>query len=138
MLAQENLPGLRDHHMGGDEALGELAQRADGGTVTGAGDYAQGASVTVTAVPKSGYAFVKWTENGQEVSRDASYTFSATGERNLVAVFERKTDETPARTPNLPQTGDDARLGLWLAGLAASLAMLAALTYARRRTIRRR
>lgn len=134
MLAQENLPGLRDHHMGGDEALGELAQRADGGTVTGAGNYAPGASVTVTAVPKSGYAFVKWTENGQEVSKDASYTFSATGERNLVAVFERKTDETP----NLPQTGDDARLGLWLAGLAASLAMLAALTYARRRTIRQR
>ena len=110
----------------------------DGGTVTGAGNYAPGASVTVTAVPKSGYAFVRWTENGQEVSKDASYTFSATGERNLVAVFERKTDETPAGTPNLPQTGDNARLGLWLAGLAASLAMLAALTYARRRTIRRR
>lgn len=108
----------------------------DGGTVTGAGDYAQGASATVTAVPKSGYAFVKWTENGQEVSRDASYTFSVTGERNLVAVFERKADETPAEAPNLPQTGDGASLGLWLAGLAASLVMLAALTCARKRTIK--
>ena len=64
------------------------ASPSEGGTVTGGGYYEQNASVTVTATANSGYSFVKWTENGNQVSTSASYTFNATAYRTLVAVFE--------------------------------------------------
>ena len=59
-----------------------------GGTVSGGGSYAEGASVTVTATPNSGYNFVNWTENGTEISTDVTYTFNmGTINRTLVANF---------------------------------------------------
>lgn len=58
------------------------------GSVTGSGTYEIKSDATVTAVPKPGYHFVKWMENGAEVSRDANYTFTVTGARTLTAVFE--------------------------------------------------
>ncbi|MDA3732803.1 S-layer homology domain-containing protein [Niameybacter massiliensis] len=42
---------------------------------------------TVTATPKGYYRFTNWTENGKEVSRDRSYSFAVTQDRNLVANF---------------------------------------------------
>lgn len=66
------------------------AAPAEYGIVSGTGTYAWNTSVTVTATAHSGYRFVKWTENGAEVSTDASYTFAATVDRNLVAVFEQE------------------------------------------------
>ena len=61
-----------------------------GGTVTGGGTYQQGQSCTVTATPNSGYTFINWTENGNVVSTQASYTFNVTGNRSLVANFEEE------------------------------------------------
>ncbi len=58
------------------------------GSVTGGGTFDEGVSATVTATANSGYRFVRWTENGVEVSADAEYSFTVTGARNLVAVFE--------------------------------------------------
>ena len=43
------------------------------------------AIVQATANPD--YEFVNWTENGVEVSTDATYSFEATEDRSLVAVF---------------------------------------------------
>ncbi len=65
----------------------------DGGTVTGGGTYLGGDSVTVEATPNDGYKFVEWTEDGNKVSADASYTFNVTGNRSLVAVFEKETGD---------------------------------------------
>lgn len=65
--------------------------------ITGTGTYQKGESVTVTASPDDGYKFVKWTENGQTVSESASYTFTVSGDRALVAVFEaEQTSRLPA------------------------------------------
>ena len=61
---------------------------AAGGTITGAGDYNHGDAVTLTATAEDGYRFVKWTEDGNDVSLDAAYTFTATQARTLVAEFE--------------------------------------------------
>ena len=61
---------------------------ADGGVVSGSGDYTQGASVTLMAAPVDGYRFINWTENSVEVSTNESYAFTATGNRKLVANFE--------------------------------------------------
>ena len=65
-----------------------------GGTVTGGGSYREGTSVTVTAVPASGYRFTEWRENGTKVSDNASYTFIIDKNRTLTAIFEKA--ETPA------------------------------------------
>jgi len=64
------------------------ANPTTGGTVSGDGEYDENTSVTVSATANSGYSFVKWTENGEQVSTDASYTFTATSDRTLVAEFK--------------------------------------------------
>jgi subtilase family serine protease len=61
---------------------------ANSGTVTGGGTYASSATVTLTASPKSGYTFVNWTENGNPVSASATYVFTASADRSLVANFQ--------------------------------------------------
>ena len=58
-----------------------------GGSSTGGASYASGSSVTVTATPNAGYYFVNWTQNGTQASANASYTFNATTNRELVANF---------------------------------------------------
>ena len=58
-----------------------------GGTVTGGGTYTQGQTCTVTATANTIFTFTNWTENGNVVSTNASYTFTVTGNRNLVAQF---------------------------------------------------
>ena len=58
-----------------------------GGTTTGAGAYAIGDSVTVSAAPNAGYAFANWTAGGAVVSTDASCTFTASTNQALVANF---------------------------------------------------
>ena len=66
------------------------ANPTNGGTVTGGGTYQQGQSCTVTATPANGYTFLRWTENGNQVSTNASYTFTVTGNRTLVAQFQQQ------------------------------------------------
>ena len=61
----------------------------EGGAVSGAGTYLEGAECTLTATASAGYHFFNWTENGEVVSTDAVYTFMVTGERTLVANFEQ-------------------------------------------------
>ena len=58
-----------------------------GGTVTGGGNYDAGQQCTVTATANPGYTFINWTEDGDEVTTEASYTFIVAGNRNLVANF---------------------------------------------------
>ena len=66
------------------------ANPAEGGNVIGEGSYAYGETVIVVAEANEDqmYHFVRWTENGDEVSTDAEYSFIAEASRNLVAEFE--------------------------------------------------
>ena len=59
----------------------------DFGNVTGAGEYEHFEEVTLTATSATGYHFLNWTEDGEEVSTDPVYFFTAEGERNLTANF---------------------------------------------------
>ena len=63
------------------------ANPAEGGSVAGAGSYATGTSVTVSARTNGNYKFINWTENGTVVSTDASYTFTINSDRTLTANF---------------------------------------------------
>ena len=66
------------------------ANPTNGGTVSGGGTYQQGQSCTVHATAATGYTFLRWTENGSQVSTNANYTFTVTGNRNLVAQFQQQ------------------------------------------------
>ena len=85
-----------------------------GGAVSGGGEYSEGTEVTVTATPATGYHFVNWTENGTEVSTEATFTFNATVDRNLIAIFAKNEDPDPTPTPTPdpeptgPSTGDSS------------------------------
>ena len=61
----------------------------EGGTITGAGDYNYGQTITLIAVPATDYEFVHWTENGSELSLDPALEFTVTEDRNLVALFSK-------------------------------------------------
>ena len=63
------------------------ANSNNGGTATGGGSFQQGQSCTVRATANTGYTFVNWTENGNQVSANANYTFTVNGNRTLVANF---------------------------------------------------
>ena len=85
-----------------------------GGTVSGGGNVTHGDSVEVTATANQGYHFVNWTENGTEVSTEATFTFNATVDRNLIAIFAKNEEPEPTPTPTPtpdpepsgPSTGD--------------------------------
>ena len=64
------------------------ADPVNGGTVTGGGTYNQGQSCTLTATPATGYNFVNWTKNGQQVSTNTTYTFVVTESATYVAHFQ--------------------------------------------------
>jgi uncharacterized repeat protein (TIGR02543 family) len=63
---------------------------ASSGTIAGAGIYAQGSKVTVTAVPATGYAFSNWTDSGTVivVSTSPNFQYTMSGNRTLVANFK--------------------------------------------------
>ena len=69
-------------------AITVTANPSEGGTVTGAGSYYQGTSVTLTATANRGYVFVNWTKNGAQVSTNPTYTFTVTAAGRYVANFE--------------------------------------------------
>ncbi len=58
-----------------------------GGMVSGGGTFNSGVTCTLTATPSEGYAFVNWTENGNVISTNSSFSFNVSGDRNLVANF---------------------------------------------------
>jgi len=63
------------------------ANPAEGGTISGNGEYSNGQTATVSASAASGYSFVNWTENGSVVSSQTSYSFTVTEDRALTANF---------------------------------------------------
>ena len=58
-----------------------------GGTVSGGGTYMDHTTCTLTATANSGYTFENWTENDYVVSTEATYTFTVSGNKSLVANF---------------------------------------------------
>jgi uncharacterized repeat protein (TIGR02543 family) len=68
-----------------------IPEPENGGTVSGSGGYNYGDHCVLTATANPGYDFTKWTENGTQVSTNATYSFDVSGNRNLKAHFTLKT-----------------------------------------------
>ena len=69
-------------------SISASANPSAAGTVQGAGSYNYNTQASLSAVPKTGYTFVKWTEGGSQVSSANPYSFTVTKARTLVAQFE--------------------------------------------------
>ena len=69
--------------------LSLVADPAEGGTVSGAGEYEAGEEVAVAAVSNDGFDFVNWTLGGDVVSTDAAFTYTMpAADVTLTANFE--------------------------------------------------
>ncbi|TVQ08063.1 MAG: T9SS C-terminal target domain-containing protein [Bacteroidetes bacterium] len=65
------------------------ASPAEGGTISGAGEYEEGTDISVTATANEGFTFINWTQNGTEISSDANFTYTMPAEDVLlIAHFE--------------------------------------------------
>ena len=91
-----------------------------GGSVSGAGTFEHGQTVTVTATANTGYTFTNWTENGTVVSTNAQYSFTATQARNLVANFQINTYNITA-TVNPSLAGSVSGTGSYNHGQSVTL-----------------
>ena len=74
------------------------ANNPEWGTVTGAGEYEDGATATITATPNFDYVFVNWTLNGEVVSSEATYTFTVTADAHLEANFKEVSATTVSKS----------------------------------------
>ncbi len=63
------------------------ASPSGAGIIPGGDSYAEGTAITVNAVPKPGYVFLFWEENGVEISKNPIYSFTIIANRKLVARF---------------------------------------------------
>lgn len=75
------------------------ANPAIGGVTFGSGSYDAGSSVTIVAVPNTGYSFINWT--GDETSTASSFKFNLNSNKNIVANFRLDPTNT---NPNPPVT----------------------------------
>ena len=63
------------------------ASPAAGGSAGGTGTYDYGNVITLYAIPKIGFSFVNWTENGILVSTSSTFSFVINTDRTLVANY---------------------------------------------------
>ena len=104
------------------------ANPAEGGTVTGSGAYNSGATCTLTATAATGYTFSKWTKNGTQVSTNATYSFTVTGDATYVAVFTANT-YTISATANPTAGGTISGAGTYTHGSTCTLTATPATGY---------
>jgi len=68
--------------------INAIPNNSDYGSVSGAGEYNHGDTVTLLATPFQGHRFVVWTESGLVVWEEEEYEFVATSDRDLIAHFQ--------------------------------------------------
>lgn len=64
-----------------------VSNNSSWGSVSGGGTYNLGENVSIIAQANDGYEFLKWTKDGNVVSTEATYNFTATEDATYTAVF---------------------------------------------------
>ena len=75
--------------------LALTADPAEGGTVSGAGEYEAGTEVSVEATANEGWKFVAWMSESDTLSKEAEYTFTIVSDTALTAVFTEVEEPQP-------------------------------------------
>jgi len=78
----------------GEVPIFAAAQPTEGGTVTGAGNYAVGSDITLAATASTRFTFVGWREGQRTVEKSASLAHRVRTSRSFEAVF--RPDPVPA------------------------------------------
>lgn len=79
-----------------------------GGSVAGpTAPVRSGTPVTITATPDSGYVFTRWEEDGKEISKSSTFSFTAEKNRTISAVFSK----APADSGGSGGSGDSGDSG---------------------------
>lgn len=92
------------------------ASPAAGGIVGGSSVYPVGEAVTVTAAAAPGFAFINWSQDEVVVSTSASYAFTATASRTLLANFADVAPPSGSATASnvsVPSTNEHLIAVLW-------------------------
>ena len=92
-----------------------------GGTTSGGGIVNEGSSITLIATPNAGFTFANWTEGGAQVSTNASYTFTVTTGRTLVANFNPLPTYTVTANTTPAAGGTAIGGGPYLSGTSVTL-----------------
>jgi len=92
---------------------------AEGGTATGGGIYDHGSTATLTAIPNTGYIFINWTKEGEEISTSETYSFVVTEGTDYVANFALSYEI--AATANPAEGGSISGAGLYAYGTSITL-----------------
>ncbi len=104
------------------------ANPVSGGTTSGGGSYITGQLVTVVASPNTNWNFLNWTENGNEVSTQASYSFTAAANRVLEANFSMN-QVTVSTASNPPSGGSTTGSGTYAMGNQVTVTATPAVGY---------
>lgn len=90
-----------------------ITSATSGGQVNGGGSYAPGDTVTLTAIPDSGYYFTGWTLTGVNVEDTSATSITFTmPEGNVVATANfayRQTAEEDKEEDNTPDSGETSK-----------------------------
>ena len=81
-------------------AVTAMANPNGGGDITGAGNYYENQTCMLTATPNVGYVFANWTQNGNVVTTDPTYSFTVNGNAAFTANFVALTNHEIICTPN--------------------------------------
>ena len=102
-----------------------ITNPAEGGTVSGGGEYEYGTECTLTATANDNYTFTNWTRNGQVVSTDATYSFNViAAPATYVANFSTGNYEITATT-NPSGAGNITGAGTFASGASCTLTVTA-------------
>jgi hypothetical protein len=101
------------------------ANPAEGGSISGAGIWAYGTSLTLTATPNAGYNFLYWTRDDVMVSNDLAYSFIVTEDAAFVAHFIVSAYVNITATANPTESGSVDGGGTYLTGSTCTLTAIA-------------
>ena len=97
------------------------ATASEGCSVSGAGTYTVGETVTLTAVPNEGYEFIRWTSNASEIATTEEFSFVLTCDTSFVAIFKRIGYNMVAALPNNDNYGTVSGGGSYRSGTEVTL-----------------